>query len=280
MVMEKRKCELPGCDVEFELKPTGKQQRYCCTAHRNKHLALKEKELIKIAKGMGNIEPGAQEETAQVVEEKPATQINMFPSLPPKKTFLDEKEPPRASIPKPGAMDIHTQWVFENQRKEIDRWENAFNQEREARKKEHDEADKLRTELAELKTDRKIREIESEHKKPSGLQGFTSTVESLLANEHIAPHIGAILGKLLGTGGAMGQLPAGVDEQAQQAAMQIINWYGAQQADVQTNFNELINAIATQVKPDQLAPTLLRLVNVIKGGSSITKASATGTAGF
>lgn len=257
-------CALPGCENQFAIQDRGRHRKYCSANHRLKHhLILKEE---KLKNGLGAVEEEPNERPATSFDVQ--TQIPF--SLPQKKTFLENKQPPRMDISKPAAQDIHTQWVFESQRKEIDRWEKAYHDEVAARKKLHEENDKLRSDLAELKTDVRIKKMEDEHRKPSGLQGFTSSMEGFLNNPHIGPHIGALVGKILGT--VTGQLGAPSSDETAQAAQQIMGWYQTQSHDVQQAFNDLINGIAG-VEPARLPQVLRQMVNSINANQPVMKAT-------
>lgn len=197
----------------------------------------------------------------------------------PQRTPFIEEPIKRADKISPPNLDLQTQYIFNLLNKEVDRMEALANEHKAKAIKLKEENDKLRDDLATLKTEQKIQQVKSEHKKPSGLQGFTSSLQGILDNQYLGPVIAQMAGKLLGgVAGPVGELPGGTPE-AQQAAMQIINWYGAQTPEVQENFGALISAIASQ-DAALLPATLARLVNILKGGSAVHTARATGTAGY
>lgn len=169
------------------------------------------------------------------------------------------------------ALTPAAQLMFEMLKKEAQRWEDAYNKERDARKKLKEVNEQLRNELAEIKTDIKIKEIES--KKPSGLNGF---LENPLVRE-LAPHVGQALGKIIErmmTPGALegtaGQLDAQVNE--------IITWIGALPESDRNNLYEILTAFASAQSDQARSQMIERIKNLVKNGTTIQNPYPTGAA--
>ena len=264
-----KKCELSSCENEFALNKFAPHQRFCGVKCKRKW----DREKSKLGATPAD-QPGQ-----SALFQKQAT-----PKTPLSVKAKEEKEEVRKRTPiaPPAGMDISTQFVYNLQNKEIDRWEDAYREERSKRKKAKEELEKVRHELAELKTDSKIKTIEDEYKRPSGLDGLTDKFTSLLDNPNIGPHIGQFIGNLINGGGAAQlQGPAIEDPETQQAAIDIVNWYALQEKTTQQAFRGLVSMIETVQDPGKVGELIGRLLNVAKGGSTInTPHKATGTAGM
>lgn len=192
------------------------------------------------------------------------------------------KVPKRQPIPLPQNMDFATQLAFSMMQRELDRSEREALEFKKKAKNRRIELEKTRTELAELKTEQRINQIETENKKPSGLQGFTDSFKGLLDNQYIGPVVAQFLQGMMP--GGMTGLPQqagaeGGDPEAQQALVDIFNWFAVQDKPVQMQFKELVDALNSNDKV-RIPDLITRLLNVLKQGSSLVKSSATGTMGF
>jgi len=247
-----KKCEFLGCEKTFEAKR--KDKRFCSATCRAKHSIIS-------SSRMGAITDTPKPEVRKTKE--PESSL-----------------PPRTSMPMPGNLDSNGQFIFNMLNRDIDRFEKAFHEERQKKKKAREEADKLRTELAELKTDLRIRDIETENKKPSTLDGLKESFTSLLDHPNIGPHVGNFVGNLLngGMAGGMGQFPAAGDEETQHTAVEILNWYALQEKETQQAFKGLVDLIAQATEPAKVNALIEKLLNVLKGGSTFQKAANAGSA--
>lgn len=117
--------------------------------------------------------------------------------------------------------------------KEADRWESAYKEKKASLKKAKEQIENLRHELAEIKSEQKLKSIEDEYKKPSGLDGI---LESPLGQQ-LMPHIGPVLGRLLERAVDAGTAPgvAGTDG-GQPLGVLIAQYIASLPEDVQDNF--------------------------------------------
>jgi len=222
-------CELEGCGNEFTLKPRNPHQKFCSNVCRAKDHGKKKTALLSKFREQND----------------------------------DDNVVKRSAI---GAgitanTDVLTKTILDFKEKELDRMESAYNDERSKRKKLKEENEKLRDELAEIKTNNRIREIEET--KPSGLSGlFPGGIEGIMNNPHVGPILGALLGKILAPAGDV--LGGGNAS----AANGFIEWFEGQSDEVKTNFAELVDGLS-KADPTSLADTIKRMVNVLTVGSTI-----------
>lgn len=165
----KRTCELPGCSVEFT--PNDSKQKYCTTAHRNKHLYLKKK---NAGASMGNI---VNPESAQSQSQESA------------QAFTEPKQHKDLSIP--SGLSPTALFIIDNLKEQRDDWKAEWREEREARRKLLAEKERLEKEIRDFRHERELSDIRNE--KPSGLSGL---MESPVMKE-LTPHIGPALGEFL-----------------------------------------------------------------------------------
>lgn len=171
-----------------------------------------------------------------------------------------------------GDLSPAAQLMFQMLKKEAERWEDAYNKERDARKKLKEVNEQLRQKLAEIQTDIKIKEIES--KKPSGLNGF---LENPLVQQ-LAPHVGQALGKVIERlmtpaleGATSGQPDAQVTE--------IINWIGELPQDDRDAIYEILSAFAAAPSNEARSEMIARIKNLVKNGTTIATPYPTGAIG-
>lgn len=202
-----QKCAYTKCTNEFEPR---EGKRYCSNNCRSK-ACLERKKLGGVFPPGGD-QGGAQTSFHYGAKEtgnrQPATGIKISGSLSP----------------------LEGQLLL----KEAERWETAYKEERAARKKLKEENEKLRTKLAETATDQKIKDLEAEHKKPSGLAGLAEDLGPLLNNEYIGPVIGSLISKL--ATGAVTSGIAGASENGQSPGALIAQFIDKLPEDVKANF--------------------------------------------
>lgn len=231
------KCNLPSCQHEFEPR---KGKIYCSNTCRSKA------SIIKNA-GLGNLVPAQKEK-----ENEPT------------------RKPMQVDSPVLSQLPVHAQFIIDQLKKETQRWETDFKEEREARKKLKEENRDLRNQLAEMKTEQKIKAIEEEHKKPGALEG--------ILDSPLGQHLGPALGKLaerfvdaipMNAGAATLTQVAGVSGEQNEQVTQISNWYIAQPAEVQEVFYKLVNDMAGK-QPDELKIKMKYIKNLLNYGTTAT----------
>jgi hypothetical protein len=214
-----KKCAFPPCNNTISASKNNK--KYCSEGCRNKH--------------------GHQNRMVQ-------TQTVITPGTTP---LPFDKPAPKAEITAPKGVDFHVQYVFDAQKKEIERFENFYKEEREKRKKLFEEKEKLAKELQDLKTDLRI----AEAGKPNGLSGF---MENPFIKE-LAPHMGPVLAGIVAKALSPAAPPMVVDGVPDETAM----WVNAQPAEVQSALRQLIHEIAKFGKPENILHVIDRMKNII-----------------
>lgn len=229
-----KNCE--QCGKEFEANREGK--KYCSNTCRSKASILRNAGINQQSLGQAEIFP----------EKKKETKPEYTPAA-------------------PTGLNPQAQYIITDLTRQRDKAEKLLEQ-REGTIKEKDKTiETLRAELAEIKTDQKIKSIEVEHKKPSGLDGI---LESPLG-----PYIGQALGKLaeklvdsVSITGAP-QLAGGEAGNTTEAATQLHNWFMAQPGEVQEIFYALINDLEGQ-GPEEKLIRLKYMKNLINYGTTAT----------
>lgn len=220
-------CEHKPCSKQFEANR--KDKKYCSQACRTKDSLLR---------AQVNSSPGSPTEV-----QTPKPQAELF-----------DKPVPRMEISKPEGLNFQMQYVFDSQKKEIERWEKQFNEEREKRKKLAEEKAKLATELAELKTDQRI----AEYAKPSGLAGFMDNPLIKEMSPHIGPVLAGIVERMLTPAPAIA--PTTIDGVTDETAQ----WVTAQPAGVQNALRTLIAEVAKLAEPEKIIAALERFKNQLQ----------------
>lgn len=251
------KCTLPTCGKEFE--PQKPNQEHCSPWCRRQH---------NIAKKV--IPPAA--------PAQPGLQGNLF-----KKTEDEKPVMKRERISAPSGLDIQTQYVFNMLQKDVDRWESEAKDNNKRAEKYKEEADKLRNQLAEIKTEEKIKEIERQHEKPSGLSGLLDQAKGLFDNQYTGPVVADILRGLFNPAGGLmmnAQNQLAGDEETNAAVMELLQWFAHQDKPVQMSFATLITALNTVQDKTKLPELITRLVNMIKSGSTISRGNGTASMAY
>ena len=199
------------------------------------------------------------------------------------KVVLDDvpKRTERSSLSM-GNVDLQTQYVFNMLNKEADRFEEAAKEQKQKAEKLLAENEKLREELAQIKTDQRIAEVEAEHAKPTGLQGITDSLKGILDNQYIGPVIGDVIRGFMSGGLRLPQAGAaggGVGE-LNEAVVEVLQWFSTQDAQVQQNFKLLVDALNAVQDKARVPDLLARLVNVINQGSTIVRSNSSASMGY
>lgn len=251
----KRTCELPGCSVEFT--PNDSKQKYCSTAHRNKHLYIKKKNRGT----MGNI---IDSESAQSPPQQPA------------QTFTEPKQHRDLAIP--SGLSPTALFIIDNLKEQRDDWKAEWREEREARRKLLGEKERLEKEIRDFRHERELSDIRNE--KPSVLNGL---MESPVMKE-LTPHIGPALGeflmgiakvgtsKMAGMGSPIPGAPgvAGVPTDIMSATA---SWLSQVSEPTQQAFMQMMTPIMSMDEQEAMY-YLSNIINLIQNG---TTARQTGT---
>lgn len=258
--MVKKTC--PNCNKEFDAKRN--RIVYCSNTCANQHHARKVKELKgSLGQTVLNLESN---------EPKPTPQ---------KEKVVVSDIPKRAErMTLPGSTDVHTQFVINMLYKEVDRFEDSAKEYKGKAEKLQSENEKLRDELAKIKTDQQIADIQAANAKPSGLSGLIDQAKGLLDNQYLGPVAADLLRGFL-TGGmpsiAQAQhISGGGDAET----IEVLQWFGTQEKTVQDNFKALVQALIALPDQTRVPDLLVRLVNVIKQGSSITRSSSSASMSY
>lgn len=150
------------------------------------------------------------------------------------------------------------------------RWEQLYKDEKEKRKKVTDRYETLREEMASIKVDHRISEIEN--KRPSGLEGFAENPMVLKLLDHVGPALGALMLKL-GDGGAPSSQLIGTDGQldeiTQTQSNEMIKWFISLPTDTRTMVYEILTELAASKSIEVLNETLMRMRNILRSGTVI-----------
>jgi hypothetical protein len=229
-------CANTSCSKEFV--PTKSSQRFCSDSCR-----AKDHRRQRASGNLGN-------SPMPTIETKPEPTIKIKPV---EKFDLPEGLSPQAN------------WIIRHQDRNLDTLQQQNEKLLGKIETITSERDKLRNELAEFKTDSRIKDIENT--KPTGLAGILPNgIEGLLSNPFIGPVIGAVLTKVMNAH-SIGPVPASAEGE-QNALATISQWLGSQSEDVQHSFATLISSII-QLDAGKVAATLQQLNNVLKVGSTI-----------
>ena len=212
------------CGNKFEAQSA--KAKYCCDAHRNAAW-------YKAGGKKGNLSGPDQSETHNP-------------------TIMSHTE-----IEKPPGLDFNTQYIFDLQKKEIQRWEDSANEFRKKFETVKDAKDLLEKEFEKYKNEKQIEAIKGE--KPSGLQGLAESpfIQQLM------PDIGPALGQLMSRAIAPGPgSPAGPGDPVAEAVIQ-------QPEEVQNAFRELLNLLMTYQTPQNILSVIGKIKNLLKSGSTV-----------
>ena len=257
-------CINPNCKKEFNSRRS--IIKYCSVACSNQHKADKIKTALSGLKGpVTDAAPELFPKPAPVAEvKKEKTKVVMD----------DVPARTKTTLMPPGNMDLQTQFVFTMLNKEVDRFEDAAKEQKQKAEKLLAENEKLREELAQLKTDQRIAEIESEHAKPGGLQGFTQSLSGLLDNQFIGPVIADTIRGFMGGGMRALATQPGAD-QLSETVVEVLQWFSAQDATVQASFQQLVKALNAVQDKTRIPDLITRLVNIVSNGSTIVRSGST-----
>ena len=219
-------------DCGDEFMPTAKHQRFCSDICRVRNFNKNKK--------LGATTMNAEEPHTPVQVSKA---FNSLPGIP-----------------------VHAQYVIDAQKREIEQWEKQFEKANKKLDEKTAEVEKLRDQLATIKTDRQIEEIRGQ--KPSGLNGL---MESPVFKE-LMPHIGPALGRIadkLADAVPMPDTAAPVTPQQQLLGMDaqlqsIAEWYAEQTEETKTAVFNFMNRLA-QLQPTVIVAKLSSALNALNG---------------
>lgn len=269
-------CQNPKCKKQFNARRNIVQ--YCGVPCANQHKADKIKEALQ-GLNITNDAATPQAELFPKPEVKEAKEVKKEKT----KVVMDDlpKRTERSSLSL-GNVDLQTQYVFNMLNKEADRFEDAAKEQKQKAEKLLAENEKLREELAQIKTDQRIAAMEAEHAKPSGLQGITESLKGILDNQYIGPVIGDVIRGFMSGGLRLPQAGAaggGVGE-LNENVVEVLQWFSTQDAQVQQNFKLLVDALNAVQDKARVPDLLARLVNVINQGSTIVRSQSTASMGY
>ena len=157
------------------------------------------------------------------------------------------------------------------------RWEQLYKEEKEKRKKISDKYETLREELAAIKVDNRIAEIEN--KKPGGLEGLAENPLVLKLADHVGPALGALMMKLADNtpSSALLRTDGQLDEVTQTQANEMIKWFVSLPQDTRGVVYEILTEWAGAKSIEVLNDTLQRMRNILKTGTVITPYAGFGT---
>lgn len=269
-------CQNPKCKKQFNARRNIVQ--YCGVPCANQHKADKIKEALQ-GLNITNDAATPQAELFPKPEVKEPKEVKKEKT----KVVMDDlpKRTERSSLSL-GNVDLQTQYVFNMLNKEADRFEDAAKEQKQKAEKLLAENEKLREELAQIKTDQRIAAMEAEHAKPTGLQGITESLKGILDNQYIGPVIGDVIREFMSGGLRLPQAGAaggGVGE-LNETVVEVLQWFSTQDAQVQQNFKLLVDALNAVQDKARVPDLLARLVNVINQGSTIVRSQSTASMGY
>lgn len=223
------------CGTDFTPQYSMMQHRidtkFCCDDHRKQWNAEHRKPRKP---ALGNTQP-TQPATSQAT------------------TFIDTPLPklPAPTLPA-NADSTSAQFMLQWLAKDRDRYETAYNNERELRKKLRDEKERLEKEFEKYKFDQQIEKISNS--KPGGLSGLSENPLVMKLIDHVGPALGKIAERLAEPGAP--QL-AGAENNA---ALSFAQWLATKQPDTQQYLIKMLNALA--MLPDEA--TLIQRISQIE----------------
>jgi hypothetical protein len=162
-------------------------------------------------------------------------------------------------------------YIIKDQERKIDRLEKEIDDKKSKLETIRAEKEKLQNEIATIKTDYRIKEIED--KKPTGLQGLKESGILEMFMPYVGPGLGKLVDKLV-DGGSSLQI-SGVDGQldgeASQEMQNIARWYGALPKEGQKMVYHVIDGFAN-VQPEQLGSVLQQILNLMANGTTASAA--------
>lgn len=193
----------------------------------------------------------------------------------------DDEKKQKADAPLMGmsiaSLSPQSQYIISHQEKENNKLQRELDNARDENRALVDKNNALREEIAEIKTDYRIKEIED--KKPSGLQGLADNqlVQQLIP--HIGPSLGRLMERWLGGSQQLAGLDAAqLDEEATQQISSINAWFASLPKEGQHMVYTILDSMAN-IQGPQLGETLNRIINLLKNGTTAIP-SGNGTYGI
>jgi hypothetical protein len=239
-VQKKRSCD--ECGREYAYKKS--DSKYCSSTCRST--------ACRKGKSLGSTSPMSKEEKTEL---KGGSLINL------------------------GTLPPHAQYIISHQEKENDRLQKRYDEALTKIETLQDEKNKLRDELATLKTDHRIEAIENA--KPGGLAGLAENpvVQQLLP--HIGPSLGRVLERFLLPAEASQMVGIeGLDEEGQQQIQLISGWFSSLPKQGQAIVYTMIDMLSSMPK-EKLPSSLTQIINLLQHGTTaIPTPPQTGTFGI
>lgn len=261
-------CELPECGKEFFRSRSDK--RYCCTAHKDKHLLQKARAKRT---GVNGVDASAQQQMFEepIQEEQTTHTMEVDDDDEPIKAPPSLSSPARmVATPSLGPLGS---FMLQQKGNETEFYKKAYEEERAKRKKIKEKYQAVTTELAELKTNNRIAEIEG-NAKPKGLAGMFSGINVMeVLNHPLAQQVA--MGIVSKFGGSAAPQMGGVD----QGTIPLINWINSMSEEAKQAFAILVSEISKTEDQEKLTDLLTRLTNVVTGNtmSAASPGAANGT---
>ncbi|HMG94354.1 MAG TPA: hypothetical protein VK589_30045 [Chryseolinea sp.] len=175
-------------------------------------------------------------------------------------------KPVQSITPTIAGMPPHIQIAVDLLKKDSERMEKAYNEERDRRRKAETELQKLKDDVRDREHKKALEGLEE--KKPDWFDRLANLPTPVL--EQFAPVLGRLAGMLV-PGGEGAQQMAGVGGQLDEAQVQFLSWIAALPEELQKNFMA-INAALTHMDENTLAFTLTQIQNLLVNGSTVSKA--------
>jgi hypothetical protein len=183
-----------------------------------------------------------------------------------KEVSLVKKESTQA-VPAPifSGLSPQMQIAVNLLQKESDRWEAAFKEERDLRKKAEQDRDSFKEKLRDTEHKQVLDGIENE--KPSMLERLLGSMPAPFI-EQLAPVVGRLAG-LIVPGQGQAALPmAGVEGQLDNVQIQILQWIASLPEELQKQVLTVISTLM-QMQPQDITITINKILNLLKNGSTI-----------
>lgn len=177
---------------------------------------------------------------------------------------------PASITPVITGLPPHLQIAFDLLKKDSERMERAYNEERDRRRKVEGELQKLKDDTRDKEHKKALQGLEE--KKPDLLDRLANLPTPIL--EQFAPVLGRLAG-LLVPGGDVAQPIAGVGGQLDEGQLQFLNWIATLPGELQKNFIGLL-ATLSNMDEQQLTHTLSQFQNLLTTGTTIKQEPSSG----
>lgn len=177
---------------------------------------------------------------------------------------------PASITPVITGLPPHLQIAIDLLKKDAERMEKAYNEERDRRRKVDAELAKLKEETRDKEHKKALQGLEE--KKPDLLDRLANLPTPIL--EQFAPVLGRLAGMLI-PGGDAAQPVAGVGGQLDEGQIQFLNWIASLPEAIQKNFIGLLSTLSN-MDEQTLALTLSQFQNLLTTGTTIKQKTSSG----